>query len=72
MSEYPKITERPYKVFSGEYEYLEDYDGLRVNTGVSWAYRRSFWTPEEADAYVENASSLYELMKVEHKEVTRE
>lgn len=65
MSEYPKIIERPYKVFTGEAEYVEDYGGGRVQTGVSWHYRRSFRLESDAEAYAERESEDYEFVKIE-------
>lgn len=67
MSEYPKIIERPFKVYVGEAEYVEDYSNL-IQTGVSWSYRRSFRLETDAEAYAERESEDYEFVKIEKKE----
>lgn len=65
MSDYPKIIVRPYKVFTGEAEYVEDYGGGRVKTGVYWSYRKSFRLESDAEAYAERESEDYEFVKIE-------
>lgn len=63
------IIERPYKVYVGEQEYVDDNwgeDPQRV--GISWTYRRSFRTEQDAAAYAERISENYEFVKIEEKE----
>jgi len=76
MSEYPKIIERPYKVFVGEaeeIEYLGEYGGAestweRVISDISWRYVRSFRRSSDAEAYAERKSEEYEFVKIEQVE----
>lgn len=65
MSEYPKIIERPYKVFTGEPEYEYGFQQELVRTGVSWTYQRSFRLGSSAETYAEKMSESYELVKIE-------
>lgn len=64
------IIERPYKVYAGAQEYANsnwgDEDPQR--TGISWTYRRSFRTEEDAFDYAQRLSERYEFVKIEEKE----
>lgn len=68
MSGYPKVIERPYKVFVGEAEYVDSWDEGLVRTGVSYSYKRSFRLESDAEAYAERMSEDYEFVKIEMKE----
>lgn len=67
--EYPKIIERPYKVFTGvpAYEYRLEVKSL-VWTGVEWTYDKSFRKERDAAVYAERISEDYEFVKIEKKE----
>lgn len=70
MSEYPKIIERPYKVYTGEQEY--DSGGYQspgpMRTEVSWTYRHSFESESDAVGYANRAAEDFEFVKIEEKE----
>lgn len=68
MSEYPKIIERPFKVFVGEVEYVDCFSKGRVRADITWSYRRSFRMETDAEAYAERESEDYEFVKIEKKE----
>lgn len=68
MSEYPKIIELPYKVYTGEPEFVKNFDGSLYETGIHWTYQRSFQTESETNRYVQRASGFHELVKIEKKE----
>jgi hypothetical protein len=66
---YPKIIERPYKVYYGEQEYKFSYDaGTLVKTEIDWTYDKSFHLESDANAYAERISEEYEFVKIEKKE----
>lgn len=60
MSEYPKVIELPYKVFTGV---ANGYSG-RVN----WSHLRSFSLESDAEVHAERFSEDYEFVKIEKKE----
>lgn len=69
MSGYLKILERPYRVYLGEQEYIEEgflEEPLPVN--ISWTYLRSFRTLDEAEKFAEKESEYNQFMKIEKKE----
>lgn len=68
MSEYPKVIERPYKVYYGEQEYALNYGYSQEATLVEWTYARSFRLESDAEAYAERISEDYEFVKIEKKE----
>lgn len=68
MSEYPKVIERPYKVYYGEQEYSLNYDDSLPETLVDWTYDKSFRLESDAEAYAERLAEDYEFVKIEKKE----
>lgn len=68
MSQFPLIIEAPFRVFSGEPEYIEDMRGA-VETGRrEWTYLRSFWVQQDAEVYAHLAAEKYPFVKIEKKE----
>ncbi|QDK01480.1 hypothetical protein SEA_LEEROYJENKINS_84 [Microbacterium phage LeeroyJenkins] len=70
---YPKIIERPYKVYTGAQDYETGYnlDSDRVETvraSVSWYYDKSFELESDAEAYADRIAEDYEFVKIEKKE----
>lgn len=68
MSEYPKVIERPYKVYRGERDDEYDYAGGLASHHVEWTYGKSFRLESDAAAYAERISEDYEFVKIEKKE----
>lgn len=67
--EYPKIIERPYKVYTGVPEYEYSYkDMATIQTGVEWTYDKSFRLESDAEAYAERTSGEHEFVKIEKRE----
>lgn len=64
MSEYPKVIERPYKVYTGIWITNKYFPEGKVK----WSYNRSFWLESDAEAYAERESEDYEFVKIEYKE----
>lgn len=67
MSDYPKVIERPYKVYMGEAEYVWMCGGKMDFTEVNYAYKKSFRLESDAEAYAERISEDYEFVKIEKK-----
>lgn len=67
MSDYPKIIERTYKVYTGVQEYVS-YGSDALKAGVSWTHRRSYWYESNAEDYAQRISEDYELVKIEKVE----
>lgn len=69
MSQYPKIIERPYKVYMGEQKYyMEPFGGSLTRGDVCWGYSKSFRLESDAEAYAERIAEEYEFVKIEKKE----
>lgn len=68
MSEYPKVIERPYKVYTGYQNEVMYVTGPTEKTYVDWRYDRSFRLESDAEAYAERISEDYEFVKIEKKE----
>lgn len=68
MSEYPKVIERPYKVYGGEQEWVTGHDWNPERAGICWSFSRSFRLESDAEAYAERISEDYEFVKIEKKE----
>lgn len=68
MSEYPKVIERPYKVYRGEQEYSWPFNGATERTEVIWHYEKSFLLESDAEAYAERLAEDYEFVKIEKKQ----
>lgn len=68
MSEYPKVIERPYKVYRGERDDPYDYAGGLTVHHVEWEYEKSFHLEKDAEAYAERIAEDYEFVKIEKKE----
>lgn len=63
------IIERPYKVYTGEQEYVSGngFEGPQ-RAGISWTYKKSFEREYEAESYARFISEWYEFVKIEEKE----
>lgn len=68
MSEYPKVIERPYKVYGGEQEWVTGIDWNPERVGISWSFSRSFRSEKDAEYYAERISEDYEFVKIEKKD----
>lgn len=68
MSEYPKIIERPYKMYTGEQEYIDNGGREAIRAEISWTYRHSFELESDAVAYANRAAEDFEFVKIEEKE----
>lgn len=66
---YPKIIERPYKVYTGvqNYVFVSTPDGPHRGS-VEWTYDKSFELESDADAYANRIAEEYEFVKIEKKE----
>lgn len=65
---YPKIIERPYKVYTGQPQYIaEDWESEPVMHSVVWTYDKSFELESDADAYANRIAEEYEFAKIEKK-----
>jgi hypothetical protein len=58
---YPKIIERPYKVYHG-------YPDDSYTSGVYWEHDKSFELESDAEAYANRIAEDYEFVKIEKKE----
>lgn len=67
MSEYPKIIERPYKVYSGKQKYIDRPCGESIRTEILWTYRHSFESEPDANVYATRAAQNFEFVKIEKK-----
>lgn len=65
---YPKVIERPYKVYVGTSEYVDRWDTGLERVGIHYSYSRSFRLESDAEAYAERMSEDYEFVKIEKKE----
>lgn len=65
---YPKIIERPYKVYYGtqNYVFVTALDGPELGS-VDWTYDKSFELDSDADAYANRIAEDYEFVKIEKK-----
>lgn len=68
MNEYPKFIEHPYKVYTGEAEYVMNAPNVLDFTGVIYSYNRSFRFETDAEAYAERMAEDFEFVKIEKKE----
>lgn len=69
---YPKIIERPYKVYYGvqEYESVYNIDGRFMDTtraGLEWTYDKSFELELDAETYANRIAEEYEFVKIEKR-----
>lgn len=70
---YPKIIERPYKVYTGIQLYadqysFEDRSTSVVRADVQWRYDKSFNLETDAEAYANRVAEEHEFVKIEKKE----
>lgn len=66
---YPKIIERPYKVYTGTQRYDYNFrESVYVRTGVDWVYDKSFDLETDAEAYANRVAEEHEFVKIEKKE----
>ena len=68
MSDYPKIIERPYRVYTGEPEYMLSNDGSQPLNRIYWTYRYSFNLESDAEAMAERLAEENQFVKIEKKE----
>lgn len=64
-SEYPKIIERPYHVYSGQAEYVDSGRGQVTRTGISWTYDSSCANERSAQNVADHLSAHYQFVKIE-------
>lgn len=67
-SEYPKIIERPYHVYSGQAEYIGTGGGFVARTGVSWSYESSHANEHAAQIAADRLSARHQFVKIEERE----
>lgn len=68
MSGYQEVIEHPFRVYVGEEEQLNNYDGTLVTTGIAWTYKRSFLWLSAAQAHANLLASCNQYVKIEKKE----
>lgn len=67
MSQCPRLIEAPFRVFSGEPEYVESWTDAGAADTVEWSYLRSFWLEKDAEDYAHLAAEKYQFVKIEKK-----
>lgn len=64
MSEYPKVIEHPYKVYTGELEYGDTL----VQAEIFWSYAGSYKSSDAAERVADRLGNAHEFVKIEEKE----
>lgn len=65
MSEYPKVIERPYHVYSGRPEYVDAGGRQVTRTRISWEYESSHTSEHSAQIAADRLSARSQFVKIE-------
>ena len=65
VSEYPKIIERPYHLYSGQAGYIETRGEPATRTLISWTYESSHTSEHGAQVAADQLSANHQFVKIE-------